>query len=145
MYITSTKRIMQRLRKRLRREQIPGAYIWMKSMAAKIAAEGESPETSYFLWKQVYDAAKEPQTKDNAEMHLKVIRAQMDCGELDRLAEEYERQTGSRVGKISELVQARVLQGIPRDSEGFPYVLGEDGKAKLNPKSPLTEFLGTKK
>ena len=124
---------------------LPGALIWMKSMAAKIATEGESLDTSYFLWKQVYDAAKEPQTKDNAEMHLRLIRAQMDCRELDRLAEEYEKQTGSRVTKISELVQAGVLQGIPRDSEGFPYVLGEDGKAKLNSKSPLTEFLGTKK
>ena len=41
--------------------------IWMKVMAAKIAAEGESPETSYFLWMQVYQTTTDPQVKKNAE------------------------------------------------------------------------------
>jgi hypothetical protein len=117
----------------------PGAYLWMKTMAAKIATEGESLETSYFLWQQVYDAAKEPQTKENAEMHLRMLKAQMDCREIDRLADEYEKQTGRRASSISELVQAGLLRGGPKDPDGFPYVLGEDGKAGLNGKSPLGE------
>ena len=32
----------------------PNAQIWMKIMAAKIAAEGESLSTSIFLWNEVY-------------------------------------------------------------------------------------------
>ncbi len=73
---------------------LPGAMIWMKSMAAKIASEGESLETSFFLWKQVYDAAKEPRTKDNAEVHLRLLRAQMDCREIDRLVDEFAAANG---------------------------------------------------
>ncbi len=124
---------------------LPGAMIWMKSMAAKIASEGESLETSFFLWKQVYDAAKEPQTKDNAELHLRLLRSQMDCRELDRLLDEYEKRTASPASKLGDLVQAGMLPGVPKDSRGFPYVLGQDGKAKLNPKSPLADPWDTKK
>lgn len=119
---------------------LPGAYIWMKTMAAKIAAEGASLETSFFLWKQVYDAAKEPAIKENAETHLLLIRGQMDCREIDRLADEYEKQTGKRASKIGELVQAGLLTGVPVDPKGYPYVLGEDGKTQLNPRSPLVEW-----
>jgi tetratricopeptide (TPR) repeat protein len=117
--------------------EYPGSYIWMKSMAAKIATEGESLETSYFLWGKVYEAAKEPQTKDNAGMHMRLIRAQMDCREIDRLADEYQKEAGKRATSVSELVQARLLDGLPKDPAGFPYILGEDGKARLNLKSPL--------
>jgi hypothetical protein len=119
--------------------EVPGALIWMKTMAAKIAAEGESPETSFFLWKQVYDTANEPQTKEAAAQHLRLLKAQMDCSEIDRIVDEYAKKTGKHVSKISELVEAGVLQGMPRDPRGFPYVLGGDGKAKLNPKSPLAD------
>jgi hypothetical protein len=32
-----------------------------------------------------------------------------------------------------------VLKGIPLDPEGYPYVLGKDGKAELSVESPLME------
>ncbi len=124
---------------------LPGAMIWMKSMAAKIASEGESLETSFFLWRQVYNSAKEPQTRDNAMLHMELLQAQMDCRVIDRLAGEYETKTGNRAGKISDLVQPGMLLELPRDSKGFPYVFGEDGKAMLNPKSPLVDPGDTKK
>jgi hypothetical protein len=117
----------------------PDAPIWMKVMAAKIAEEGESLETSYFLWKQVYDAAADPQIKKNADTHLKLVSAQMAMREIDRLAAEYEARTGKHATHLSELVQAGLLKGIPLDPEGHPYVLGEGGKAELSLDSPLME------
>jgi hypothetical protein len=119
----------------------PRAYIWMKVMAAKIAAEGESLETSYFLWQQVYDTVTEPTIKKNAEDHLKLVRAEIDMREINRLADEYEKETGRRATRISELVQAGRLRAIPRDPEGYAYVLGEGGKAELNLQSPLVELM----
>jgi len=117
----------------------PKAYIWMKVMAAKIAAEGESLETSVFLWKQVYDTTTDNMIKDNAASHLKMLTAELECLEIDRLADEFEKQTGRRARRISELVQAGLLKRTPVDPEGYPYVLGEGGKAELNLKSPLLE------
>ncbi len=117
----------------------PHALIWMKVMAAKIAAEGESPETSYFLWEQVYETTTDPSVKKNAEDHLKLMQVQLDLRTIDRLAGELEKKTGNRPTRIAELVQAGLLQAAPRDPEGYPYVLGEGGKAELNLDSPLLE------
>jgi hypothetical protein len=117
----------------------PGAPIWMKVMAAKIAEEGESRETSYFLWKQIYDTATDEQIKKNAETHLKLLAAEMNIREINRLTAEYETRTGRHATQVSELIQAGLLKGIPRDPEGYPYVLGPEGKAELNGDSPLLE------
>lgn len=119
--------------------KIPGAAIWMKVMAAKIAADGESLETSYFLWREVFQTAQDPQIKKNAGLHLRLLKVDLDLRQLNQLADEYERRKGRRAAKMSELVQAGLLPRMPVDSEGYPYVLGEGGKAELNLNSPMLE------
>jgi hypothetical protein len=117
----------------------PHAMIWMKVMAAKIAAEGESPETSYFLWLQVYQTTTDAMVKKNAEEHLQLMQVELDLKAINRLADEYEKRTGHRATRIGELVEAGLLKGMPRDPAGYPYVLGEGGKAELNLDSPMLE------
>jgi tetratricopeptide (TPR) repeat protein len=117
----------------------PQAPIWMKIMAAKIAGDGESLETSYFLWQDIYQNSHDKQVRENAETHLKLVTVEMDCKKINSLADEYQRKSGKRPQKMLELVQAGLLTGIPRDPEGFPYVFGEDGKAEVNLNSPLLE------
>lgn len=117
----------------------PEAQIWMKVMAAKIAAEGESLSTSIFLWNEVYETTKDPQIKQNALKHLRLLRAEQDCKELDALADEYQKRTGRRAVRMSELVGAGLLPRLPADPLGYPYVFGPDGKVVLNLDSPLLE------
>ena len=117
----------------------PNAYIWMKVMAAKISAEGESPETSYFLWKQVYDTTKDPAVRRNAAEHLILMRAALEMKAINQMADQFEKQTGHRAARISELVQAGLLKGIPKDPDGYPYVLGEGGKVEFDLNSPMLE------
>jgi tetratricopeptide (TPR) repeat protein len=117
----------------------PNAQLWMKVMAAKVAAEGESFETSMFLWKDIYNSAVDPSVKKNALLHLQLLKVKEDCKQLDALADEYAKRYGKRPSRMSEMVQAGLLSGIPGDPLGFAYVLGEDGKAELNLDSPLLE------
>ena len=117
----------------------PDSQIWMKIMAAKIAAEGESLSTSVFLWNEVYQTTKDPQVKDNAMSHLHLLRVEQDCQQLDALADEFQKRTGRRPAHVGELVQAKLLPRLPVDPMGFPYVFGPDGKAVLNIDSPLLE------
>ena len=119
--------------------KIPGAMVWMKTMAARIAAEGESLETSYALWLDIYQTVADENIHRNAEEHLLLLRAEMDLREINRLADQYEKETGKRATRISELVDVGLLTKIPLDPRWFPYGLGEDGKAELNAKSPLRE------
>ena len=117
----------------------PTAQIWMKVMAAKIAAEGQSLQTSIFLWNEVYQTTKDPEVKENARTHLQQLRAEQDCKQLDALADEFQKRTGNRPARINELVKAGLLPSLPVDPLGFPYVFGPDGKAALNLDSPLLE------
>jgi tetratricopeptide (TPR) repeat protein len=117
----------------------PNAQLWMKVMAAKVAAEGESLETSVFLWKDIYNSTSDPSVKKNALLHLQLLKVREDCRQIDLLADEYAKRSGKRPARMSDLVQAGLLQGIPGDPLGFPYIFGEDGKAELNLDSPLLE------
>lgn len=117
----------------------PNALVWMKIMAAKVAAEGESFETSMFLWKDIYDSTADPSVKKNALMHLQLLRVKEDCKQLDALGDEYAKRYGKRPSRMSDLAQAGLIRGIPRDPLGFAYVFGEGGKAELNLDSPLLE------
>jgi len=117
----------------------PDAQIWMKIMAAKIAAEGESLSTSIFLWKEVYETAKDPLVKENALTHLRLLRAEQDCKQLDALSDEFQKRTNRRPVRMNELIQAGLLPQLPVDPLGYPYVFGPDGKAALNLDSPLLE------
>jgi tetratricopeptide (TPR) repeat protein len=117
----------------------PAAMPWMKIMAAKIAAEGESLETSYALWLDIYQTTNDKDIRKNAEEHLRLVKMEMDLRALDRIADVYEHSTKQRASRISELALTGLLTGQPIDPSGFPYVLGEQGKAEPNPKSPLRE------
>ncbi|MGB7280714.1 MAG: hypothetical protein WBE13_00525 [Candidatus Acidiferrum sp.] len=117
----------------------PKSQIWMKVMAAKIAAEGESFSTSVFLWNDVYQSTKDPDVKKNALTHLQLLKVQQDCRQLDGLADEYEKRTGRRPARTNELVQAGLLRRLPEDPLGYAYVFGPEGKAALNTESPLLE------
>ena len=117
----------------------PDAPPFMKIMAAKIAAEGESLETSYALWLDIYQTSTDANLRKNAEEHLRLVKMEMDLRTLNRIAGVYEQRTKQRAWRISELAEAGLLTGQPLDPSGFPYVLGEQGKAEPNPKSPLRE------
>ncbi len=117
----------------------PNAQLWMKVMAAKIAAEGESFSTSFFLWKDIYDSTTDPMVKKNAQLHLQLLKAKEDCRQLNALADEYTALFGLRPTRMSDLVQAGLLRDLPGDPLGYAYIFDRDGKAALNLKSPLLQ------
>jgi tetratricopeptide (TPR) repeat protein len=117
----------------------PGAQLWMKVMAAKVSAEGESFETSDFLWQDIYESTRDPTVKKSALLHRQLLRVKEDCKQIDLLADGYAKRFGRRPTRMSELVQAGLLRGIPGDPLHYAYVFGEGGKAELNLDSPLLE------
>ena len=125
--------------------RMPGAQPWMKTMAAKIAAEGESLETSYALWKDIYETVADKEIHRNAGEHLLMLQAQIEVREINRLTDRYQKETGKQPKQMSDLVEAGLLSKQPLDPAHFPYVIGEDGKADLYSKSPLKEQIEREK
>jgi hypothetical protein len=115
----------------------PGALIWMKTFAARIAEKGESLETSAMLWNEIYNSTNDPTIKKNAQLHLELLRVRADCDELNKIAAEYEKRTGRRPDKVADLVKAGLLPGLAVDPAGFVYWFDPEGNAQVNPESPL--------
>jgi hypothetical protein len=121
--------------------KVPGAMVWMKTAAARIAEKGESFETSAKLWTEVYNSTNEPSIKQNAKVHLQLLRARADCDELNKLAAEYKKRTGRQPGEVLDLVKAGLLPGMVVDPTGVVYWFDLEGNAQVNPASPLFKEL----
>lgn len=121
--------------------KVPGAMVWMKTAAARIAEKGESLEISAKLWSEIYNSTNEPSIKENAKVHLQLLRARADCGELNKLAAEYKKQTGRPPKEVRDLVKGGLLPGLAVDPVGVVYWFDLEGNAQINPASPLFKEL----
>src|ERR1700742_1082400 len=117
----------------------PQAMAWMKVLAAKVSEQGDNSETSEFLWNEIYTTTTDPQMKENAATHLQLLRADADCKAIDALSDEFEKKNSRRPASIQELVSAGLLKGVPSDPMDRAYVLDNQGKAQLDPQSPLAK------
>jgi tetratricopeptide (TPR) repeat protein len=117
----------------------PQAMAWMKVLAAKVSAQGDNPETSKFLWNDIYTSTSDPQMKENALTQLQLLKADEDCKAIDALASDFEKSNSRRPSSMQELVSAGMLKGVPADATGYGYVMDDEGKAQLNPQSPLAK------
>jgi len=115
----------------------PGAPLWVKIMAARVAQKGGSLDTSRMIWSQLYESTKNSLVKKKAEEMLLGLKVQEDEMQLDELAAEYQKRLGHFPASMAELRDAGLLRGIPTDPDGYPYVFGPDGKSQLNPKSSV--------
>jgi hypothetical protein len=115
----------------------PGAPVLMKMMAAEVAANGDSFSTSRAIWIEIFETAQNSDVKKNAFQHLQSLQAQQDLLVLDKYAEDYRKRNGRYPATARELYESGILSGVPLDPAGIPYIFGSDGKAQLDPKSPV--------
>jgi hypothetical protein len=111
--------------------------VMMKMMAAEVAAKGNSFSASRAIWTEIFETAQDPSVKKNAFQHLQSLQAQQDLLALDKYAEDYRKRTGRHPSSPRELYEIGILSGIPIDPAGIPYIFGPNGKAQLDPKSPV--------
>ena len=122
----------------LKASELPNAPVFFKMMAARIEALGGSLETSRMLWSQIYETTTSTDIRKRALTMLEGLKAQQDEEQLNALAEQYRGRFGRAPGSMADLQGAGLLRGTPVDPQGYPYVFGADGRAQLNPSSPVT-------
>jgi hypothetical protein len=115
----------------------PGAPAWMAVMAARVAQKGGSLDTARMIWTEIYESNKDPKIRAQAFQTLEGLKAVADEQQLDQLAGEYQRRFGRPPASPADLQSAGLMAGEPADPEGFAYVFGPDGRAALNPASPI--------
>lgn len=122
----------------LQGSKVPNAPSWLKMMAAQVAEKGNSFSNSLAIWSELYETTQNEKVKKSAFQHLQSLHALQDTFELNKLAEQYREQYGRYPVNAKELYERGMLQGLPMDPAGFPYRFGPDGKAQLDPNSPIT-------
>jgi len=80
------------------------------------------------LWSAVYQTTKDKYIRENAEKHLRAIRADFEAQELEKIVAAFHQQSGRHPASFDELVRARRLPGIPVDPMGNPYQLDGEGR-----------------
>jgi hypothetical protein len=115
--------------------QIPGALPWMKVMAARMAERGRDINTAFALWRAVEETTPDKDVKTTARLHLVSMRADMELRELQRRVNLYRQRVGRLPANWSELEQAALLRGTPRDPNGEPYKLNADGTVEVRDSS----------
>jgi len=115
----------------------PGADVWMKTLAASVAAQGGELETSRLLWSEVYASAGNATIRRSAKEHLAAIKAAEDIEQLNRLLADFDQRENRYALSIDDLVRAGMLRGRPADPSGVRYEVGRDGKATLGPDSRI--------
>jgi hypothetical protein len=119
----------------------PGAMVWMKVMAADVAAKGGEIGTSRALWSEIYRHADNDQVRQSAREHLTALETQQELKRLDSLLIRYQHDKGAVAHSFRDLVTAGYLTILPRDPSGAPYVIGPDGRVGLSPKSTIDMHL----
>jgi hypothetical protein len=122
----------------------PKAPPWLKLMAARVADKGGSIETSRMIWTELSESSTNAKIREIARQKLRGLKAQDDEAHINEAAEDYRQRFGRYPTSTVELHGAGMLPGIPVDPDGFPYVIGADGKAQLFPTSTMAteEMLG---
>ena len=115
----------------------PGAKMWIRTLAASVAAKGGELATSRLLWSEIFRSAENEQIRHSAQEHLSALAAQEDIGRLNDLLDAYARRFGPRAGSLSDLLRTGYLKVVPQDPSGVAYVVAEDGRAGLAAESKV--------
>ena len=122
----------------LQGSKMPDAPSWLGIMAALVAQRGGSIETSRMIWTEIYNSTQDKTIRERALEMLRDLRAIEDIEVLDQLAKQYKDRVGHFPASLADLRDEGLIRGNPVDPEGYPYVFGPDGRAQLDPQSPVT-------
>jgi tetratricopeptide (TPR) repeat protein len=116
--------------------RLPGAPLWLRTMAAVTLTKGGDRESARKLWTELLATADVDWLRQAADFRLRQLAALDDIDALTAIVARVTSAGGS-AGDWSALIRARVLADVPTDPTGVPYVLAADGTVTLGPTSSL--------
>jgi len=115
---------------------MPGAPVWLRSMAAITLAKGGDRAGARRLWQELLATADLDWLRRAAEYRLRQLAALDDIDALTAIVARLRLAPGQPID-WETLVHARILPGFPNDPTGVPYTLSADGRVGLGPESTL--------
>ncbi len=124
-----------------RGSKVPGAMVWMKVMAARMAEHSGEITTALELWNAIRNTTTDKNILENATSHVLSLQADAGIEELERSVQTYYARTGTLPHAWGDMVQAGLVPGIPLDPNREPFKLMPDGTVQVRDPSKF-RFLG---
>ncbi len=102
---------------------IPGAPASTRRLHAGMLNKKGDKETSLLLWSGILEDTEEDRVRTTAANHVHDLQIDVDVARLDELAASFQALNGRTARAMEELVAAGLLQGLPLDPDGRPYIL----------------------
>jgi tetratricopeptide (TPR) repeat protein len=115
----------------------PGAPWWLKTYAAVMLTKGGDRQASRFMWQNILQSATDDWMRQNAQNRLRQLDAMDQIDALSRVVSEFSRRTGRPPLGWNELVQTRLVRGLPVDPSGTPYDMDAAGEVMVSRSSVL--------
>ena len=122
---------------------LPGAPMWLETMAADILGKGGDRETARKVWSRMYENQEEGPLKGNAKSQVQRLDALDAVDVLTRLVAEFKTRHGRWPASFHELGQAGLLPFPPVDPTGVPFHYDpQQGKVEIQETSALWRMPG---
>lgn len=100
--------------------KVPGAYVWMKVMAAALANRAGERETARYLWSHILESSEDEHLKDNARNRLAALDLDEQIEQIQKRVDEFTAKMGRYPSGFEEMARAGWIRGIPTDPRGRP-------------------------
>lgn len=114
-----------------RGSRVPGAYPWMKVMAAQMSQHAGDLQTARLLWSSLYQTTENDEIRVNAAKHLRALQVDEEVSLLEKRTEVFRDRTGRWPANWGEMVAAGYLRGVPVDPTRKFYRLAPGGRIFL--------------
>lgn len=109
----------------------PKALVWMKTLAATMAARANDPGTAIDIWKHLAETTEDNTVQKNAAEHIASIRVDQAVSQLESQVLAFLRRTGHLPASWQDLVHEGLIPGFPLDPTGKPFKLMPDGSVRV--------------
>lgn len=114
---------------------IPDAPPIAKRLYANAAFKDMDYETAWKSWLEVFQTAEEERIKKIASNHLYQVKSAMDVKRIEEAVEEYRQKYGQNPPSLDHLVEAGILDSLPKDLDGNDYLYDpENGEVESQTK-----------
>ncbi len=101
--------------------RVPGAPSWMKSLAAAAMIKGGERSTARTLWLSIYQESEPGPMRDNAALHLEIIKALDAVGVLEGRIAAFRAASARLPASLMELQRSEGGRLVLVDPTGVPF------------------------
>lgn len=112
--------------------RIPGSPPYLPLLAARMYSEGRAPETALAFLTEMVRQETDPARLEILQGRIREVIVERDIQALEKAVASYRKGTGTLPERLSDLVRAGLIRGIPGEPHGGAYILSPDGTVRSN-------------